>query len=401
MSVHPDIIPYGTPHQQKVARAVNEHGSTRKAAKALGIDRRNVQRALERLRKTAAERNVAPDENWCLDGKSNPAPEGFHVKRKSVYTGVDGNVSGWTIMERDKEDRLQAFKDMIADFADAYKGLAPRIKERKTKSGKGYIKDRCVVYPLGDPHFGMHAWCEETGTDFDLKIAERNLEEATQKLVEASPPTEIGVLVNLGDFFHADGVTATTHKGTRVDVDTRWPKVFLVGYLTIVRLVEEMLMKHREVHVYTVIGNHDTETSMALSVSLMAHFHNNPRAKVHVEPTRVHTFIFGKVMLAFHHGDTLVKNGLKSQRLIDVLTTRFAEDWGKTRYRYAHVGHYHHVQKDKEHPGIIVESHRTLAGTDAWHAAHGYLAGRHMQSIEYHQDHGEVSRMTVGLSMLE
>ena len=64
--------------------------------------------------------------------------------------------------------------------------------------------DLLTVYPMGDPHLGMYAWAAETGTDFDLEIAERNLTAATVRLVMASPPSEEALIVNVGDFFHGD-----------------------------------------------------------------------------------------------------------------------------------------------------------------------------------------------------
>jgi hypothetical protein len=54
----------------------------------------------------------------------------------------------------------------------------------------------------------------------------------------------------------------------------------------------------------------------------------------------------------------------------------------------------------KEHPGCDVEVHRTLAGTDAWHAGKGYRSKRDMQVIVYHRDLGEVQRNRFDPAML-
>ena len=86
------------------------------------------------------------------------------------------------------------------------------------------------VYGLGDPHIGMQAWGAETGQDFDLKIAKRNTTAVVQRLVASAAPSAIGLLVLIGDNFHADDDRQVTPgHGHKVDVDTRAAKVFRVG----------------------------------------------------------------------------------------------------------------------------------------------------------------------------
>jgi hypothetical protein len=63
-------------------------------------------------------------------------------------------------------------------------------------------------------------------------------------------------------------------------------------------------------------------------------------------------------------------------------------------------GHIHHDSK-KEYNGVIVESFRTLAARDAWHASMGYKAGRDMKAILMHREFGEIERHVVTVEMLE
>jgi hypothetical protein len=75
------------------------------------------------------------------------------------------------------------------------------------------------------------------------------------------------------------------------------------------------------------------------------------------------------------------------------------QDWGASTHRYWYVGHVHH--KDvKEYPGCIVEYVRTLAARDAWHQGQGYRAGRDMQLIVHHREHGEIERHRCDVGML-
>lgn len=47
----------------------------------------------------------------------------------------------------------------------------------------------------------MLAHRDESGEDFDLKIATRDLQRATKALVDRSPASEHALILNLGDFF--------------------------------------------------------------------------------------------------------------------------------------------------------------------------------------------------------
>ena len=49
----------------------------------------------------------------------------------------------------------------------------------------------------------------------------------------------------------------------------------------------------------------------------------------------------------------------------------------------------------------MVETFRTLAGKDAWHAATGYRSKQDMRCILLHKDFWVVSRNTVSLSMIQ
>lgn len=50
---------------------------------------------------------------------------------------------------------------------------------------------------------------------------------------------------------------------------------------------------------------------------------------------------------------------------------------------------------------MIVEQHRTLSAPDAYAARGGWLSGRDAQTITYHSEYGEVSRVRVSVDMLK
>lgn len=255
--------------------------------------------------------------------------------------------------------------------------------------------DLCNIVPIGDPHFGMYSWGDESGHDFDLKIASRQHLSAVSAIFSRVPAARSCVIIILGDFFHSDGHTATTTAGTPVDVDTRWRRVLGVGLDAVVKTIKTALVKHERVTVRIVQGNHDTRSSDFLALALAAHFRSNRRCKIDLSPAPRWYYRFGKTLVGATHG-----HQCRPKNLPAAMASERARDWGETEFRYFYFGHVHH-KTVLEHPGCVTESFRTLAPRDAWHAGQGYSAGRDMQAIVLHRNFGEVERHTVPVQMIK
>jgi hypothetical protein len=285
-----------------------------------------------------------------------------------------------------------AFEDIkvsMMDVFESYKGLSTVIKPPKIKD-----KDILTVIPMGDPHIGMYAWAAECGEDFDADIAERELRSAIVDLVDRTPPSETCILLNLGDFFHADNMASeTSRSGNKLDTDSRWGRVLYIGIWAMVDCIYACLKKHKKVVVRNNVGNHDDHTSVMLNIALQMYFHNNKRVVIDHNNNHFWYYQFGKVLLASTHGDTAKPKDLPAIMLAD------AEHVVGTKHRYWLTGHIHSSHK-QEFAGCIWESFRTLAGKDAWHSSMGYRSGRDMQAIVYHKEYGEMSRHIVNIDKL-
>src|SRR5690606_3307991 len=118
-------------------------------------------------------------------------------------------------------------------------------------------RDRLGVYPIGDMHVGMHAWHEETGADFDLKIARELLAAAAWDLVGLMPRTKKALIVNVGDFVHADNAEGRTERGGNIlDMDSRWAKMIRVAIACLQEVISAVLSNHEEVELINAAGNH-------------------------------------------------------------------------------------------------------------------------------------------------
>lgn len=375
-----------TIRQMEVMDALIETNSQAQAAKRVGIAKRNVAAIVHRVKKLAAMRGVSPEHDM-----THAVPDGFHVKGISTYYGDDGKPRGqWVKSQADKDKLDKILLESIRESLEEYKGQAPKAAKPKASNS-----DLLVVYPMGDPHIGMYAWAEETGEDFDTEIASRDLRAAVRNLVERSPDSETAILLNLGDFYHADNLDNQTRRsGNVLDVDTRWPKVLRAGVDLMIECVQAALEKHKRVIVRNVTGNHDDHSAMFLSIALDAYFHNEKRVTVDCSPAKFWFYRFGKVLLGSTHGDTA-----KPEKLPGIMAADAAKDWGDTKFRYWYTGHIH-SRNVIEFPGVMWESFRTLAGKDAWHAAQGYRSGRDMTAITLHKEYGEVGRHTVNVDMV-
>jgi len=378
------LLEWATPTQARYLEAVNEHGSGRAAAKILGVSKSVVNDALLTLKSRAALDGYSPEH-----GLHHATAPGQRLKGTSTLYKDGVPVVQWVKTCPDNDRAEQIMRDFALDLAQGFKGLS-----RITKPPKSVADDLMCVYPCGDPHFGMHAWWEDAGEDFDLKIAEELTNGAVDRLIAAAPDAGTALLLNLGDMFHADNQRNQSQSGHQLDVDGRWSKVQQVGLRSTIHCIRRLLEKHDQVIFRINRGNHDGHSSYALALMISCYFHGEPRVTVDLSPAVAWYYQFGKNLIGSTHGDTI-----KGPAMGAVMAADVPELWGATKYRTWLVGHIHH-QDVKEYPGCVVEYFRTLAARDAWHAGQGYRAGRDMRCIVLHREFGEIERHRCDVAML-
>jgi DNA-binding Lrp family transcriptional regulator len=381
----PRLREFATPTELKYLDVLERVNSQRAVARELGCSKATVDEAMNRLKKRAALKGYSPDHDM-----NRTVPDGFKVKGVSTYYNADGKPSGqWVKSSADAERQEAMLREYVTALASEIKGLSPIVKAPQHTAD-----DLLCVYPMGDPHFGMLAWWEDAGENFDLDEAERLTKSAVDRLVASAPPAKTAILLNLGDMFHSDNQTNRTNSGNQLDVDGRWAKAQKVGLFAMIHCMQRLLERHEKVIFRINRGNHDGHSSYALALMLSCWFHNNKRVQVDLSPATAWYYSFGKNLIGSTHGDTLKGNDLMS-----IMADDKPEEWGKTKHRYWYVGHVHH-HDSKEYRGGIVEYFRTLAAKDAWHAGQGYRSGRDMRLIVIHKEHGEIERHRCDVGML-
>jgi hypothetical protein len=367
-----------------VKRFEADHGHT--------LDLRAQQARVARWRASQPSPDaIATADEHAQHAAIGAAPPGHRIKGTSTLTGADGAIRArWVKTQTDPSaDHLQSLEEGLRGILGQYKPLKP------AKAPKSVNADLLTVYPMGDPHVGMLSWHMETGKDWDLQIAEQTMVSAVDHLVSVAPPSERALILNLGDFFHADDQTQKTKRsGNVLDVDGRHAKVVHVGLRTMRRIIDRALKKHQSVEVWNVIGNHDDNSALWLSITLAHLYEQEPRVTVNTSPSKFYYQRFGKCLIAATHGDTVKRTELNGVMMCDR-----PKDVGKTKARYWYTGHVHH-ERVVELPGCVVESFRTLAPGDAWHHAEGYRSGRDMRCDVWHREHGRINRHIVGVERL-
>lgn len=393
-----------TEELRRRADAYREHGTLIKAAAALGIGKSALAESVKR----AAEAGMLGTEpvlpGFRISRISNTpsgtfiqqAPERgdrFQVPTGHVVKGVSALVDaeGRVIQQWQKTAVEHSPVDIAAILKEAFHDVAPA--EPIAAPAQVY-DDLLTLTPLADWHIGLFSWHRETDTNWDLKIAESVIGSAIEDLIARTSPSANAIVLGGGDLLHSDNnENKTARSGNALQVDGRYQKVLMTACRLVVRAIDASLRRHGQVTVRILPGNHDEHASVAVAYFLLAWYRNEPRVTVDVDPSLFFWFRFGKVMIGATHGHTV-----KLKDMASIMAHRRAEDWGATRHRFIHGFHIHHSSKfASEGGGVISESHQTPTPQDAWHFGSGFLSGRSMQSISYHKEYGEVSRVRVAM----
>jgi predicted phosphodiesterase len=371
-----------TDRQREAIKAWQDCGEVvAKAAGVLGVSPSTVRDHIGAVKNFAAQRGYSDN----FDAR-RLVPEGEIVTGRSIYTTTDDNEKIWlktkrTITEAERDKALQGFVDGLT------KGL-PQYKPKAKPKAKKFDPDLLPSIVIGDAHFGMRADARETKEqDYDTKIAAKSHLDAIEYLTSVSTPSEHSLLVNVGDFIHANGSAGTTFGGTRLDVDTRIEVVLETAAQTFIFAIEKMLSKHKNVSVIMARGNHDSDTAIALALILKFYYAKEPRVTILDPHGFFHTLQFGATLIAVHHGDKV-----KAPKLAAILPRMLPDQWSSTNYRKWLVGHIHHQNAIETDNGVFVESFGTLAFPDSYHAGHGWSASSVMTQITFHRDGGEALR---------
>jgi len=143
--------------------------------------------------------------SWTTTMKVGNDKSGYHEKTIQNY-GVTLNLV--RIQKKCQEQALNAVFDRMRSHSPCY-GYLPPLSKGTSK---------LAVVGIFDAHFGKLCWGRETGSNYDLKLAETYYRNAVHDIVskcESESESIERFLFPIGnDFFHIDNSKNTTFAGT-------------------------------------------------------------------------------------------------------------------------------------------------------------------------------------------
>lgn len=381
-----------TPRQLQVLDALSRNdGSSRLAAKELGVARQSVDNVLNAVRKRAALQGYAPAYDKTIE-----VPDPFVLRGTSTMYKVndDGTKTPRVQWVKDKLDADQQRAMLEAAIQEAIKDLpSERPVVRDLTGNSDDLLNMCVVT---DYHMGARAWAPETGSDWNLEIAEDTLDKALWLMFQRAPKADTCLLAFLGDFLHFDGIDPVTPTNRHIlDAAGRMEEIVRATIRAVRKAVQLARESHRHVIILFAEGNHDITSSIWVRHLLQALYEECPDVEVLPGEQPYYVRQWGTTMLGFHHGHLT-----KKENLPQFFAAKHAPVWGLTTKRYIHTGHYHHLD-EKGHAGARVYQHPTLAANDAHSARHGYVEDREAAVITYSKKAGQVARHYVSPEQLK
>lgn len=255
--------------------------------------------------------------------------------------------------ESDKWDKIYSIRTQLLND-----------EKNHLPSGKLFVPN------IFDLHIGKLADVDETGGDYNYKIAVERFNNALDDLIQKTKdfrPERI--MFPLGnDLFNSDKSKpfAQTTGGTPQQDDIRWQKMFVIGRQLIASAITKLSLI-APVDVVTVFSNHDHERVFYLGEVMDALFQDNPRVTINNSPRVRKYYRWGNCLIGLAHG-----HNEKMNELPMIMAREAKEMWAECTYFEWLLGHLHHkssylTQRTKDYNGVVITHLSSLSEADAWH----------------------------------
>lgn len=391
----------------KVIEAYNEHGSQRKAAKALGMSRRSFRRYLDQgnahgyeadpgfkvtkvsktlnkkgevLQKSVVTKLAPTEDHQTREGK---------IARRSTLYGADGSVvAEWVIRkpeDQQVDDYLKALDDHFVK--DTVRLSAPPVLQ------SDFSEEDLALFMSIDEHLNVKLVSDLCDEEYGLEEAVTLIMDKFKRLVSRTNKTKKALFVNLGDQFHSnDHMNVTPQSKHVLDSDKSFWTLSGAAIDLNRQKIEYLLNYYDELEIHGVGGNHDIDAQGWLFRCLHIAYENENRVNVKFYPDEAMVYQHGNTFLGFHHG-----HRLKPDVMAGAFADRYNTEYGNTQMRYLHSGHIHHDSEKDLWGGFKWHSHRTIAPKDWYSKSHGYITRQSMKSYVYNVEEGEVANYVTSL----
>ena len=306
-----------------------------------------------------------------------------HAIRKPEYVTITvTNIKAKFKYRKEEIIASQIIAEQIEDMQN-YSPKFYNIPELIIPSGNEFVFE----VPPFDIHFGQLSWHEETGKNYDTKIAKRMLLNGVMRQLQNVKGYNLSfITLPIGnDLFNVDNQNNTTTKGIIQDEDCREPKTFRMARELIVEIAD-MCSTVAPTKILIVPGNHEYNRLFHLGDSLQCWYRNSNTVSVDNRPLNRKYYDYGLNLVGYTHGDATPR-----QRLRSLIVEENGMAYAKSRFREYHTGHIHHeVVIDID--GVIFRSLPTLVIPSKWVKFKGFLGLRNFPCFLRHKTQGLIAQ---------
>lgn len=239
--------------------------------------------------------------------------------------------------------------------------------------------EKLLVIPISDLHYGLLSDEITSDSVYNMEIAEQRLKEYVNTTLEnVNIPSITKILITFGnDYFNCDNVQGTTNRGTPQDNESSYFTIWDKGVNLGISIIDYLLEKTKaEIDVIGVQGNHDLQSSHAMSAALYFNYKNNKRVLVDAssdEKARYY-YRFGENLIGFGH-ETKIK---ECHRIV----SSECKDWSNFKYRTMFLGHLH-KEEVLDTGALVVRRLPILSGKSTWTDQQGFMEHPRAQSFVF------------------
>ncbi len=329
--------------------------------------------------------------SWQVTLKVKSETGRFDDKGEPIMVDVPKTVTMYKIQVWLRKLHNMEWVEAIRLLIDDIPKLKTNVKSFKNDT------DYLLEIALMDVHFGMLAWGRETGTDYDIDIAEELFLHAVQDLLrKSSGYSPRRILFPFGnDFLHIDDPTNQTPQNHNLlDVDSRLIKIYQKAKKAVIKAIN-YCREVAPVDVIWIPGNHDPMTSYYMCDVIDHVFADDEDVTVDIGPKYRKYYSWGDCLIGYTHG---IEEPLRD--LPSIMATEEPVLWGASKYREIHIGHKHkkmqmHWVNVDTMPGTVIRMIPSIAGTDQWHYKKGYIKSYHAaESYLWDSNYGVIGQFT-------
>lgn len=268
---------------------------------------------------------------------------------------------------------------------------ALKIPARTFKTVPIKSNSKLLVLPISDLHYGLIADSQTSDNVYNMELAEERLQTyVTTTLENVALRNDDTILITFGnDFFNCDNTAGTTAHGTPQDNEASYFTVFDRGVNLGISTID-YLLKHTDCNIFvaSVQGNHDLQSSHAMTLALYYNYKDNKRVSVdvHSDEKARYYFSYGENLLGFGH-ETKIK---ECHRIM----SSECKDWSNYKYRTMFLGHLH-KEEVLDTGALVVRRLPILSGKSIWTDSMGYMSHPRAQAFVFDSARGLVNTVNV------